>query len=241
MATYLIASINRKTVQNLSDNLMLTDTESIICTAESGSKVIEQWDKYQPDMVFMDMNLGDEVIDGLFVTLNSAINSPMIVIIAEDNVYAKRAFENNAVDFLLKPTQKETLSVVLSRLNAMNDNEQVQLVDKAASKKRFRINTREGFNVFKAEDVLYCLADRNYTTVMLIDGTSLFTANTLSCVTKDFPKDLFFRVGRSAVINIDYLKEVKRKKKECILRCNNNSYELPISLNKVQELCEMLY
>ncbi|MCL3780273.1 response regulator transcription factor [Prolixibacteraceae bacterium JC049] len=241
MGTYLIASTNREFIQNLSDNLMVLDTESIVCKAELGSEVVEQWDKYQPDMVFIDMNLGDEVVEGVFASLNGVVNPPMIVVIAETNTYAKCAFENNAADYLLKPVRKDVLSVVLSRLSAMNDNEQVQLVDKAASKKRFRINTREGFNVFKAEDVLYCLADRNYTTVMLIDGTSLFTANTLSCVTKDFPKDLFFRVGRSAVINIDYLKEVSRKKKECVLRCNDKSYKLPISLNKVQELCEILY
>jgi len=157
---------------------------------------------------------------------------------------AIQALRYSAIDFLLKPFNEHDIRDCIHRLKNIEDDEALNInIHRMTSywerRQLLKINTRVGFEIIRSEDIIYCEADGNYTNICLMDGKKQTTSTTLGCVIKQLSDDHFFRIGRSVVINLDYLKSVNRKEKVCQLQVKGQSIELPLSNSRVQQLTEI--
>lgn len=245
MSNYLIVDSDKNASNDLKSKLKRMDEKCQICQAYNIEEALLLYVLHKPQLVFLDVDLKYDNGFELIHQLMELGEHPKFAFVTKSKEFTIKAIRSSALDYLLKPVNIEDLQFCLNRVKNLEDEELErqkisELFMKLKINKRLRINTRVGFEVIKPEKILYCKADRNYTDIKLISGESLTTSNTLSSVIQQLPSELFFRVGRSATINLDYLKSVNRKEKQCSLYCENEIYKLPISPNRVHQLSEII-
>ncbi|MBT3244905.1 MAG: LytTR family transcriptional regulator [Bacteroidetes bacterium] len=104
---------------------------------------------------------------------------------------------------------------------------------------RCRFNTLKGFFLQSISDIAYVKANGNYCTIHLIDGEEKLVTYTLAYVSKMLLPLGFRRIGRSSVINLNYLAHVNRQSNTCLLDIPSGKLDLSISHRYVKELSEL--
>ena len=247
------------------------DGVEVIAQAGNGVEALETIDRLQPDVVFLDVQMpgltGFEVARRM---LDEGPGSQIIFVTAYDQ-HAIEAFEVNAVDYLLKPVDPTRLEMALQRARrrisvdrrADDDewrhvdgavgeaggmsNAQLERIVRLVSERRNRrdrlaIKVGERFLLIHAEEILYAsLADESITVVTdQHAGTSNY--RTLDDLQARLDPDVFWRVHRSHLVNINKIKEiVPWFSRNYILRMKDvKATEIPVSRTQTRRLREYL-
>ena len=247
------------------------DGVEVIAQAGNGVEALETIDRLQPDVVFLDVQMpgltGFEVARRM---LDEGPSSQIIFVTAYDQ-HAIEAFEVNAVDYLLKPVDPTRLEMALQRARrrisvdrrADDDewrhvdgavgeaggmsNAQLERIVRLVSERRNRrdrlaIKVGERFLLIHAEEILYAsLADESITVVTdQHAGTSNYRA--LDDLQARLDPDVFWRVHRSHLVNINKIKEiVPWFSRNYILRMKDvKATEIPVSRTQTRRLREYL-
>lgn len=88
----------------------------IVGEASSGEQTVEQIDALNPDVVFLDIQMPDMDAFEVLRSLNPDVDVPLIVFTTAYENFALRAFEENTVDYLLKPIEEERLQTTMEKL-----------------------------------------------------------------------------------------------------------------------------
>jgi len=245
MATYLIVDADINARKNLNEKLKELEPQCHVIETNCVDEALLLYMVQKPNMIFLDINLGEKNGFELIHELMELGERPLLTIVSQTETYAIKAIRLSAVDYILKPIKVEDLQYSLNRMHILEEEElehqkRTDMFLRLKKNHRVRINTRTGFEIIRSENILYCEADGNYTNICLVDGLAQTTSTTLGSVVQQLPQDQFFRIGRSIVINLDYLKSVNRKEKLCQLQRGEKKYILPMSLNRVQELSQVL-
>ena len=243
----------------------------VIAQAGNGVEALETIDRLQPDVVFLDVQMpgltGFEVARRM---LDEGPSSQIIFVTAYDQ-HAIEAFEVNAVDYLLKPVDPTRLEMALQRARrrisvdrradddewrhvggaageaAGMSNAQLERIVRLVSERRNRrdrlaIKVGERFLLIHAEEILYAsLSDESITVVTdQHAGTSNYRA--LDDLQARLDPDVFWRVHRSHLVNINKIKEiVPWFSRNYILRMKDvKATEIPVSRTQTRRLREYL-
>ncbi|MDN5200772.1 LytTR family transcriptional regulator DNA-binding domain-containing protein [Fulvivirgaceae bacterium BMA10] len=101
---------------------------------------------------------------------------------------------------------------------------------------KIKLNTRTGYLLINTEDILYCEAEGNYTTIFLSNGNNEISTLNLGKIQKLLSVPHFSRISRSIIMNTQYLYKVDRKKRICVLQHGSKTYELPIPEKQLRTL-----
>jgi DNA-binding LytR/AlgR family response regulator len=244
MNRFLIVDDEDKAREVISRLLQRVEPGCQITEANSVEEGIKGYIEFQPNLVFLDIEMphknGFELIHELLLMGES----PKVVFVTAYNQYAIKAIKASALDYLLKPIDENDLRQCIKRAKLIGNNKKDEskldeLMNRLSMNNRLKVNTRVGFEIIKQDDILYCEADGNYTNIYLTNKDKLTTATTLGLIEDQLISDLFFRVSRSILINLDYLKSVNRKDKVCRLQINEECIALPLSHSRVQKLAEI--
>jgi two-component system, LytTR family, response regulator len=199
-----------------------------------------------PDIVFLDIEL--PIYDGtqLLEFFNPEEIIFHIIFITASNQYAIRAFEMNAVDYLMKPLQEDKLENALKKLRQKKAGDEVERIK--ALKQAFQAGTIEkmivplsnGYEIIKLSSIVYFKAEGSYTMLHFSGGKQLLVSKNL----KHFENMLsgmnnYLRAHRSYLVNIDYVKKITYKNGGELVMEDNS--ELPVSAEKVEKIIELLY
>jgi len=188
----------------------------IIGTATSVDDGIKLINTINPDLVFLDIELGDKTGFDLLKQITEIRFK--LIFTTGHNQYALDAFKFNALHYLLKPVQQSELNEALSRINLKNykltnsvENIKSLLESfKVSELKKLPLSTEEGIRYVNPADILYIKADGSYSIVKLTDGSSIM----LSRLLKDFEMQLhnthFYRVSKSYLINMQFVSMYRR-------------------------------
>ena len=170
-------------------------------TADSVDSAVELIREKRPNLIFLDIQLQGETGFDLFDRM--AVESKVIFVTAFDE-YAIRAFEVNALDYLLKPVSHERFKETISRLFGKNEglvhNGQSYALDDMVS-----LNTGRSIKFIKASEIVCVHAAGDYSEVSIIDGTQELVYLTLKEWEKRLPPESFIRVHRSAIVNMAHI------------------------------------
>ncbi len=221
-------------------NRYIDDIQIIKCNSPIEAITIIKEEK--PDLVFLDIDMPE--MDGFTLLQKlSYTNFDLIFTTAHDE-YALQAIKVSAIDYLLKPVDKDELITAVDKVVASRKGNQLE--DKLQSlfsnlNKSDKINISADGKIYllDRDDVIMLKSDKSYTTIFLIKEKSILVSKTLKEVEKKFAFPEFFRVHNSFLINVNHVKEyLKSLGGELIM---SNGMSASISRNKKAELLERLF
>ena len=237
----------------------LGDVE-IIGQAGNGIEALAAVERQNPDLVFLDIQMpglgGFEVARRL---LDLGEDAPALVFVTAFDQHAIEAFEVNAVDYLLKPVEAGRLEQAVERARRRIEagratssapiplNDQLEQIVKMMAGRQVRreqvaLKVGERFMLVQAEEIIFAsLADESINIVTgQVSGTSNY--RTLDDLQARLDPDVFWRVHRSHLVNINKIKEiVPWFSRNYILRMKDaKGTEIPVSRSQTKRLREYL-
>ena len=220
----------------------------IIGEADSVETGVVLMKKTQPQVVFLDIHLGDgsgfDILEE--VSKSVKINSQIVFITAHEQ-YAIKAFRFSALDFLLKPVDPEELEKVIEKVNSIvHKNDSVAHIDlllenirkKVDNFKRIALSNADGVHLFEISDIIRCESLDNYTKFYIKNNKPILISKTLKEYEELLAEHGFERIHQSHLINLNYLKSYIKKDGGYVIMADET--HLPISHRKKERLQEIL-
>jgi two-component system LytT family response regulator len=173
--------------------------------------------KHNPDLVFLDIEMPGENGFKLFDYFQQVTFS-VIFTTAYKN-YAIEAVKVAAIDYILKPINYVDLQGAIS----LYEKRKVQGISKESIDKllnainplpdpkgKIALPTFSGFQFERINSILYCEADQNYTHIFTTRGDSILVSKPLSYLEELLPLDSFFRIHKSYLVNMNFIKSYSR-------------------------------
>ncbi|HET89232.1 MAG TPA: response regulator transcription factor [Chloroflexi bacterium] len=186
----------------------------VLGEAADGLQAVELIEREQPDLVLLDIQMPG--LDG-FGVIEALEKPPPIVFVTAYDEYAIRAFEVNALDYLLKPISHERLEKAIHRAHEAQAEGQdltsrlAPLLESLASQGHYltRLAVRDGnlICVLDADEVDW-IGVENEQTVVHVGSEAYFIRRTLADLEARLDSARFFRVHRSAIVNLNRVKEI---------------------------------
>ncbi len=167
----------------------------------SGIKAIN---KYNPDLVFLDIQMPDQDGFDLFEAFDQ-VNFKVIFTTAHKD-YALKAIKFQPFDYLLKPIDLHELKITLERLKESLKNESLtekldELNDKLSSKTMEIFSTQDGDYIVHFDNIIYCKGEGNYTEIIRKEGDKIVVSKNLKKIEESLPQNQFVRIHQSILVN----------------------------------------
>ena len=186
---------------------------NIIAEAGKGKEAVQLINEMKPDLVFLDVQMPG--MDG-FEVIEKLDHSPAIIFSTAYDQYALKAFEKNAVDYILKPLDQERLNKAVERIRERigEDTDLKSLLESLKSGEdnypnSLFVQKSEKYLNLNIEDITYLEASGDYTVVSTSDDQFLSSSG-ISRVESKLNPEKFIRIHRSTIINLDHLKEIEK-------------------------------
>ncbi len=188
---------------------------SVIGEAATGKDAIEMIDNLKPDLIFLDVQMpgmtGFEVLDEIE-------HDPFVIFTTAYDQYAIKAFEKNAVDYLLKPLDQERFKLAIERAVTRMKLEQnnvgellrsLKTENKTSYDSHIFVQKSEKLLNLAVEEIMFLEASGDYT-VLTTKGDQFVSSSGIGKLEEILNPETFIRVHRSTIININFLKEIER-------------------------------
>ena len=191
----------------------------VVGEAASPSEIVAQVQAKKPDLLFLDICMpaknGLDVIEEL--SRDKSISLPYIIITTAHGDYAVRAFEMRAADYLLKPYSAERLHSALNyareriRKGATGGSLDARPgAASASSPARIVFKSRGRILFLPITEIRWIAAEENYVRICTANESHLLR-ETMAGIESKLDSQMFMRVHRSAIVNLKYVKEVRRE------------------------------
>jgi two-component system LytT family response regulator len=212
-----------------------SDVFDIITEAQNGAEGLALIDQHEPDLIFLDIEM--PLLNG-FEMLASVRKMPMVVFATAYDQYAIRAFEENSVDYLLKPIENERLQKTIEKIKsrvtgppignkteagqdsssktqdntAAHTQNLLRFLEKMQPKQEMHaisVKSGERILLIPLTDVSHFEAEDKYVFLNTLDGHQYLINHTLTILEGKLPAP-FLRVSRSAILNTHKIAEIQR-------------------------------
>lgn len=229
--SYLIAYKNIEVVAECNDGF-------------EGVKAIMQ---HQPDLIFLDIQMPK--ING-FEMLELIERPPAVIFTTAFDEYAIRAFESNAIDYLLKPFPEDRFRKAVDKfLEKSSASQPAQreethsLLDSMAASpnqaERIVVKTGNKVKIIPMHEIHYLEADDDYVKIVTREGSYLKN-RTMQFYEKTLDPKFFVRVHRSYIIHVNQITRIDPYQKETHLAILRDGKQIPVSKSGYTKLKEIL-
>ncbi|MGE0173795.1 MAG: LytR/AlgR family response regulator transcription factor [Oligoflexales bacterium] len=214
----------------------------IIGEASDGLMALDFLEETKCDVVFLDIEMPE--LGGIEVARQLDAQGPTVVFTTAYDEYALQAFDANALDYVLKPVDPKRLSKALERLRQQITSRtsgltQEKLSSLPQSLKSNRVAFKVGakFKIFK-KDEISCILSKDHYSAVIVDKGEILCDDSLDALEQKLDSAFFHRVHRNAIININFLKELKREgdRKYLAILDDHFQNEIPVSRERLQTL-----
>ena len=190
----------------------LEDYPELVLVAEvnNGVDAINEINRFKPDLVFLDIQMPGKTG---FEVLNHLEEIPQIIFSTAYDEYALKAFEVHAVDYLLKPYTKERFRLAVKKLNSnsgqIENLAQSIFMEDTSYPSRVLVHFNKKLITVKCEDIVWIEAYGDYSKIHTENQVYLSNFG-ISDLEQKLNPQLFLRVHRSSMINLDRVIELNK-------------------------------
>ncbi len=211
----------------------------VVGEAGDGFEALKMIHTEQPDLIFLDVQMPK--LNG-FEMLELLDETPHVIFTTAYDEFAFKAFEVNALDYLLKPFSQERFETALSKVVRSSPVTLPPIpVDFSKSNlEQARIVVKNGsdIKIVPLEDVQYIEAYDDYVKIHIEERYHI-KKQTMSYYEKNLPSQ-FMRIHRSYLLNIDYLNKIESFEKNSYVAILKNGKRIPISRNSYSDVKQRL-
>ena len=222
----------------------------IVGEASSGAQAINKIEELLPDVVFLDIQMAD--MDAFEALRNLEEDVPLIVFTTAYDNFALRAYEENTVDYLLKPVEPARLEKTIEKLRkllatAESENQLPenfswdsfrQLVNSANNYlQRVQVKIGDRILLISVDEIIRFHSEEKYTTVYALSGQYVIDTPLVD-LEKKLDPSRFVRIHRAHLVAIDYISEIRKSdmsRLNVVLRDKNRTCLL-VSRNFVKKV-----
>ncbi len=216
---------------------------NIVATANGGLKGIEAIKKYNPDLVFLDIEMPHK--NGFDVlTETSQFNYDVVFTTAYDQ-FAIKAFKFSAIDYLLNPIDIVELQQAVEKAKQKKGNTNLdekikllfsQLQPQQKLTNKIALPIGDAMQLTEPDEIIRCESDSNYTHIFLANGKKITLAKTLKEVEENISGNPFYRIHQSHLINMNHVnKYIKGDSPYVVMK---DGTQIAISRNKKEAFME---
>ncbi len=187
----------------------------VIGECGKGKEAVEAIDRLKPDLIFLDVQMPG--MTG-FDVLDEITHDPYVIFCTAYDQYAIKAFEKNAVDYILKPLDQERFKLgvdrAINRMKVEQNNvgellRNLKTENKTSYDTHIFVQKSEKLLNLPVEEIVYLEASGDYT--ILSTKTDQFVSSSgIGKLEEILNPEIFIRVHRSTIININNLKEIEK-------------------------------
>ena len=216
---------------------------NIVAECENGFEGIKSINEHKPDLVFLDIQMPK--LSG-FEMLELLETHPKIIFTTAFDQYALKAFEVNAIDYLLKPFSKDrfkdALNKVLDKINSSevthDSNYNLSPINPDEKLSRIVVKKNNKIVIIPIDEIKYLEAQDDYVNIISSEG-SFLKQNRMKYYEEHLP-DTFIRIHRSYIANLNEIKEIPLVEKDNHIALLKTGEKLPVSKNGYKKLKEMI-
>ena len=231
--------------ESLKETLGQFEDIEIINECANGFEAVQAVQQSKPHLIFLDIHMPK--LDGFDVVELLGKEAPAIIFVTAYDEYALRAFEAEALDYLLKPVSPQRLQKsihrVRERLNAKTPQKMERLIDhhQESMAPLSRILIRDGIHIYiiPVEDIIYIEAQEDYVK-FYTEERAYLKLERMSNLAGKLDSQYFCRIHRSYILNINYLVKIEPYSKDSRIAKLKNNKSLPISRSGYNRLLELI-
>lgn len=223
----------------------------VLAECRDGKEALEALDEHKPDLVFLDVQMPE--LDGFEVLSNvDAGDLPTVIFTTAYDQYALKAFDVHAVDYLLKPFDRERFQQALGRARGEIERRQIgdmrgqleALLEHVAERRpkppqRLVIKSSGRVVFLKVDDIDWVDAAGNYVKLHA-GGDSHLLRETMSRLEERLDSSKFIRIHRSTIVNIECIKELQQQFHGDYLVVLKSGQRLTLSRSYREKIQQML-
>jgi two-component system LytT family response regulator len=201
----LVVDDERLARKDIISLLSVHENMTVVGEADDVPSAIKAIEKLNPDVIFLDIQMpGDSGFDLLE---KADVDAHVIFVTAYDE-YAIRAFEVNALDYLLKPVNPDRLAKALEKLE-FQEQEAPARIRKLNYDDRLFLLLGKHYKFLKVKTILNIMAAGDYSEVLTSDGNKSLTLKSMKEWETRLPEQHFIRIHRSTIINMEFIDRVE--------------------------------
>jgi two-component system LytT family response regulator len=226
------------------DYLGANDDFEILGEYEDGFSGLKAINELKPDLVFLDIQMPK--LTG-FEMLELLEHHPAIIFTTAYDQYALKAFEHNALDYLLKPYSRdrfeEAINKAQERISAGDRDSIKKLVEHKDAQEeelhRIVVKSRSRIHVVPVHDVIYLEAQDDYVMIYTRESKHL-KQKTMKYFEAHLPAEEFVRIHRSYIVRVEEIAQMQLYEKDSYIVILKNGSKLPVSKTGLPKLKKQL-
>jgi len=176
--------------------------------ADDAKQAAHLIDKHQPDLLFLDIQMPGK---SGFDLLNEVSYRGKVIFVTAYDEYALRAFEVNALDYLMKPISPERFKRAMDRLNEQDEQHAIPLKHDLRYDDRLFLLMGRHMVFLKISSIVYIQAEGDYTQIVTSEGKKGLVLKSMKEWSKRLPDSHFCRIHRSYIVNLDFVEEIEKE------------------------------
>lgn len=204
----------------------------VVARCNDGFEGVKAIMQHQPDLIFLDIQMPK--ITG-FEMLELIENRPKVIFTTAFDEYALKAFDQNAIDYLLKPFSQERFDKAMQKCLANNDktlpvNTLEPLLNTSNNELETRVVVKHQGNIkiIQTVDILYLEAYDDYVKIHTAENVFV-KKKTMSYFEQAFNPKQFVRVHRSFIVQVNQINKMEPSDKETMVAILKNGTKIPLS------------
>jgi two-component system LytT family response regulator len=207
---------------------------TLIGECSKGTEAVDKIDELKPDLIFLDVQMPG--MSG-FDVLDEINHDPFVIFTTAYDQYAIKAFERNAVDYLLKPIDQERFKLAVDRAIGRMNTEQnnvgellrnMKTENKTSYDSHIFVQKSEKLINLPVDEIEHLEASGDYT-ILTTKNDQFVSSSGIGKLEEILNPDTFIRVHRSTIININSLKEIEKHFNGGMIVKMNNGKSFPVS------------
>ena len=228
----------------IKDYLQNHEDFELIGEYEDGFSGLKAINELKPDLIFLDIQMPK--LTG-FEMLEVLDHHPAIIFTTAYDQYALKAFEHNALDYLLKPYSKdrfdEAVNKARERVQSGETESIARLVEHRDEQEdeihRVVVKSRSRINVIPVDDIIYLEAQDDYVMIYTLQSKHL-KQKTMKFFEAHLPVEDFVRIHRSYIVKLSEIAQMQLYEKESYIIILKNGAKLPVSKSGLPKLKKKL-